>query len=69
MCKGADALGHLWLRNYLKSSYSMRTLRSWSKKNPALGIHMGSFPQPVHFFAAAQENEDIGALWKGPSIP
>ena len=29
----------------------------------------GSFPQPVHFFAAAQENEDIGALWKGPSMP
>ena len=26
-------------------------------------------PQPVHFFAAAQENEDIGALWKGPSMP
>ena len=31
--------------------------------------HVGSFPQLQHFFAAAQENEDIGALWKGPSMP
>ena len=31
--------------------------------------HKGSFPQPQHFFAAAQENEDFGALWKGPSMP
>ena len=38
--KGAVALAHLWLRNSLKSSYSMRTLRSWSKKIPALGIHV-----------------------------
>ena len=30
----------LWLRNFLKSSYSIRTLRSWSKKIPALGIHV-----------------------------
>ena len=38
--KVAVALGHLWLRNFLKSSYSIRTLRSWSKKIPALGIHV-----------------------------
>ena len=30
----------LWLRNILKLSYSVRTLRSWSKKIPALGIHV-----------------------------
>ena len=35
----------------------------------SVACYMGSFPQPQHFFAAAQENEDIGALWKGPSIP
>ena len=33
------------------------------------GSYMGSFPQPQHFFAAAQENEDFGVLWKGPSMP
>ena len=31
--------------------------------------HMGSFPQPRHFFAAAQENKDFGALRMGPSMP
>ena len=30
----------LWLRNFCTSSYSMRTLHSWSKKIPALGIHV-----------------------------
>ena len=30
---------------------------------------MGSFPQPQHFFAAAQENKDFGALHRGPSMP
>merc|ERR1712081_25925 len=30
----------LWLQNFLKSSYSIRTLCSWSKKIPALGIHV-----------------------------
>ena len=24
-----------------------------------LGIHMGSFPHPTHYFAAAGENDDI----------
>ena len=38
--KGAVALGHLWLRNFLKSSYSIRTLRSWSNKIAVLGIHV-----------------------------
>ena len=31
--------------------------------------HMGSFPQPHHFFAAAQEKKDFGALRIGPSMP
>ena len=31
--------------------------------------HMGSFPQPQQFFAAAQENKDFGALHRGPSMP
>ena len=30
----------LWLRKFCRSSYSMRTLHSWSKKNLALGIHV-----------------------------
>ena len=38
--KEAVALGHLWLQNFLKLSYSIRTLRSWSKKIPALAIHV-----------------------------
>ena len=38
--KGLFSLGHLWLRKFLSSSYSIRTLRSWSKKIPALGIHV-----------------------------
>ena len=29
--------------------------------------HMGSFPQPRHFFAAAQENEDLRTPCRGPS--
>ena len=40
LVKGAVALRHLWLRNFCTSSYSMRTMHSWSKKNPALGIHV-----------------------------
>ena len=31
--------------------------------------YMGSFPQPQHFFAAAQENKEFGALRMGPSMP
>ena len=32
-------------------------------------MHMGSFPQPRHFFAAAQENEDLRTPCRGPSSP
>ena len=38
-------------------------------KHGKLFIYMGSFPQPRHFFAAAQENKDFGALRMGPSMP
>ena len=30
----------LWLQNFCPSSYSMRTLHSWSKKIPGLGIRV-----------------------------
>ena len=30
-------------------------------------FHMGSFAQPLHFFAAAQENKDLRSPCRGPS--
>ena len=31
-----------------------------------VGQHMGSFPQPQHIFAAAQENKDLRSPFRGP---
>ena len=31
-----------------------------------LDMHMGTFPDRQHYFAAAGENRDIGSLWRGP---
>ena len=38
--RGCCCIMSLWLRNFCTSSYSIRTLHSWSKKFPALGIHV-----------------------------
>ena len=29
-------------------------------------LHMGTFPDRQHYFAAAGENRYIGSLWRGP---
>ena len=52
--KGAVALGHLWWRNFLKSSYSTRTLHrtEGSKKFQPL-VYMWSKPTPSFSYVGA----------------
>ena len=58
LAKGAVALGHLWWQNFLKLSYSMRTLRSmvymWSKPTPSFShSHVGALLLKIWEFSWA----------------